>query len=277
MRLATLVSPLAAIGVTFGCLSAEPASADAWSAGLGETVRLAAGPSSSSTVAAPAQPGSSGGGVGYGVLAGGAGSATSDPPGSAVLDLPRPDRNPGPQRDIALTKIASGPDLATVASQIPDLGWYDRTIGEPCRIDWIERCAWVSEELGNTLYEGLREAGTEPSSHQEPYFYVSRFGPADRLIISRSASFGEGDFTIVNLLTDRAGRPEASVAIPVSRQAQGFDTGDPSAGVAVLSAAQDEEGAIYLTIDTPSRCGDRPRKAGLLVKTDASVETVAWG
>lgn len=193
-----------------------------------------------------------------------------------ALDLPRPAPNPGPQRDIAMTQLASGADLSAVAGRIPDLAWSGATVGEPCRIDWIDRCHWVSETLADTLYDALRSAGIEPSQHVEPYFYVSQFGPADRLIVSRTASFGGGTFTIVNALADRDGRIGQIVTVTISQEVHGVATGDAAANMAVLAATQDEDGAVYLTIDTPSRCGDEPRRAGLLVKTDVDVAKVAW-
>ena len=194
----------------------------------------------------------------------------------ATLDLPRPAPNPGPQRDIATDRAVSGADLAAIAAQISELGWFDRSVGEPCRIDWIERCGWVSESLANAMIEGFRDAGVDASEHREPYYYLSRFGPADRLIISRSATFGDGEIIVVNALADREGRINSIVTIPISLRSQGFETGGASASVAVIAAAQDEEGAIYLTLDTSSRCGDRPRMAGLLVKTDVDVANVEW-
>ncbi|ORE99139.1 hypothetical protein [Aurantimonas sp. 22II-16-19i] len=241
----------------------------------GKEVRLAAGPQS----AAPAPPRETGGGgeaIGYRMLVqagSAAGIETRD--GIVVLDLPRPAPNPGPQPDIAITEAARGPDLSAVAGRI-GLQGYDRTAGEPCRIDWVERCAWVPAALARTITGALRDAGADPSRHEEPYFYLSRFGPADRLVISRSAPFGDGALTIVNALADRDGRIGSLVAIPVSRADHGFDTGDPDANVAVLAAGQDDDGAVYLTIDTPTRCADRARKAGLVIKTEVDVATVEW-
>ena len=241
---------------------------------------LSAGPASSSPVGAPQsrRPASDTGADGYRLLVTSPerGQAGEQPAAVTGLDLPRPAPNPGPQRDIALTKLASGPDLAAVAAAVPGLGAYDRSLGEPCRIDWINRCAWVPQALADRLYDSLRGAGVELSRHDEPYFYLSRFGPADRLLISRTASFGDGSFSIVTALADRDGGIERVFAIPIARAVHGLETGDAKATVSVLSATQGEDGAIYLTIDSPSRCGDRARRAGLLVKTNAELSGVAW-
>ncbi|MBO0902045.1 hypothetical protein [Jiella sonneratiae] len=238
----------------------------------------AASPAVSAPRSAPSGAASSRGPDGYRLLveAGRDGALPGDAAGIAVMTLPRPANNPGPQRDIAVAKRASGPDLAAVAGQLPDLGWYDRSVGEPCRIDWSERCGWLSEALAADLKAKLRDAGAEPAEHSEPYYYVSRFGPAERLLVSRTARFGDGDFTLVFALADRDGNIETTVALPLTRSAQGLETGDESANLAVLAASQDDLGAVYLTVDTPSRCGDRPRRAGLLVKTDADVASAVW-
>ncbi|NDW05303.1 hypothetical protein [Jiella pacifica] len=241
---------------------------------------LAAGPASSSPVGPPQtrKPVSGIGSGSYRLLVETPGHVqpADQSAGVAALDLPRPAPNPGPQRDIAVTRLAAGPDLASVAAAVPDIGPYDRSLGEPCRIDWIDRCAWVPEALADRLYDALREAGADPSRHDEPYFYVSRFGPDDRLIISRTESFGEGDFSLVNALADRNGDIEKLFAIPISRAGQGLEAGDSEATVAVLSASEGEDGAIYLTIDTPSRCGDRARRAGLLARTNGELSEVDW-
>ncbi|MCE7028271.1 hypothetical protein [Jiella avicenniae] len=258
---------------------------DASATGAGEAPErdliLAAGPASSSPAGPPRQtrkPAGALGADGYRLLAriGAEGGPDGTSAGVVVLELPRPAPNPGPQRDIDVRKLASGPDLESVIATVPAIGPYDRTLGEPCRIDWIDRCAWMPETLADGLYDSLREAGVEPSRHEEPYFYVSRFGPADRMIISRTARFGDGSLSLVNAVADRDGTIQKLFTIPVSRDVQGFEAGEAAATVAVLSASEGEDGAIYLTIDTPSRCGDRARRAGLLVKTDAEFSAVDW-
>ncbi|MCQ0986632.1 hypothetical protein [Jiella marina] len=192
-----------------------------------------------------------------------------------VLEVPKPRANPGPQPDIAITKIGAGDSLASLAADNPALA-PAIALGEPCRIDWIERCAWVSEKLADTLYEAFRRVGSEPSAHSEPYYYLSRFGPQDRLIISRTEAFGEGGVSLVNALADREGNVLKIFEVPFSRSRHGFEAGSADANVAVLSAAEDDTGAVYLTIDTPSRCSNRSRKAGLLVKADSDLTSVAW-
>lgn len=267
--IATL-STIAALLCVGDVLAGSPSSA-----GVGAELRLAAGPQSPAP-APPSKTGSTGDETGYRTLVqAGSEASLETHDGMVVLDLPRPAPNPGPQPDIAITEAARGPDLSAVAGQIGLLG-YDTTAGEPCRIDWIERCAWVPAGLAQTITEALRDAGAEPSRHEAPYFYLSRFGPAERLVISRSAPFGNGTFTILSAFADRDGLIGSLVAIPVSRADHGFDTGDTDANVAVLAAGQDEDGAIYLTIDTPTRCADRARKAGLVIKTDVDVAAVEW-
>ncbi len=249
-------------------------------AAWGAPRRMAESASSTAPLEAPTIRRTTGsvGAEGYRLLVETSGLGTRDETSTAlsVLDLPRAAPDPGPQRDIAITRVASGPDLDTVAAAAGVAPAQFAAVGEPCRIDWIERCDFVPDALADTLFESLREAGVDPPRHAEPYFYLSRFGDDGRLIISRTASFGRGDFSIVNAIAEPDGQITSLVAIAIKGERHRFETGDAAATVAVLSAAQDEAGAVYLTIDTPSRCGDRSRRAGLLVKTDAALASVDW-
>jgi len=194
---------------------------------------------------------------------------------ASVLNLPKPLPNPGPQRDIAITRIVSVPSLAALASEVPTLT-VDRSADQPCRLDLRGRCENLPRLFVLRVRRELDTAGKGLDARaQAQRYYLSRLSSDDRYLLSRETYFGDGELSILNAVIDGEARIEKIFEIPISRSYHGIDLGIESGRIAVLSATMGGDGA-YLTIDGPWRCQDRPRQAGILVKTDRNFSRVVW-
>ncbi len=184
------------------------------------------------------------------------------------LDLAAPGKNPGNKaHTMKLKQEYSKPTLEEFLADRPDFAGLG-VVKASCRIDYLDQCSRLPDELKEALINGYKEAGFDINQHdpdRETYVNVNPIDGSEQFLFSTQAQFKNGKITIHLGFVDKTLSQIHPYELPIDANLLGISAGSKSSDVTITGVAIASED-LYLSIDAGERCTDGPRKFGFIAK-----------
>jgi Caspase domain len=195
--------------------------------------------------------------------------------GPPLIDVTAPPKNPGTKnRSMSLKQITTAPSLDALLGTNPDVAFAVDKITS-CRLDWIDRCPFLSAEMVQGLTDAMAAKGLNIANHEGNYYNLSRMTNSDDYVLSNAPTFRDGAVAIVVAIIAPDMTVRQIYGFDLDKSKLGVDAGAPEADIEVTGAAVDGDD-VYLSFDSSYRCTDKPRRYGFIVKFSQTDRTLKW-
>ena len=198
--------------------------------------------------------------------------------GNQVL-VPPPPKNPGTKtRALAAKRIASAASMDELLQNNPGLT-FEFSSAQNCRVDFINTCKLLPQGLKDSIANRFSSLGIDISGQQSSnsYFFAQPIAGSKYYLISNSPHL-KTDTTpaaVVASVVDVNLTVVKNFYIPLSNQNQGVQA-DPQFGNISITWAAMEGDDIILSLDSGSRCDEKPRFMGLMLRVGLADMGVKW-
>jgi uncharacterized caspase-like protein len=192
-----------------------------------------------------------------------------------IIPLAAPPPNPGNNsRSVAIKEDVTASSLDALLASHSEVAFAAENVTY-CRLDFIDRCPFLSLELVRRLSDTMTAKGMFIGNHNNNHFTIGRIANSEDLLLSNSPKFGKGAVTIVAAVI----APDMSVrevyAFGLNKNDLGLEGGAALSEIEVTGAAVDGDD-FYISFDSGDRCTDRRQRYGFVAKFSRSDHSLKW-
>jgi hypothetical protein len=189
--------------------------------------------------------------------------------------LKAPSKNPGNKsQSFALKPLVEASGIDELRQKNPSLA-YDPAVSTRCRLDWIDRCPWIPAETVKALADTMAGAGMDINYHEGNYYVLTPLRDTSDYVLSNAPAFGSGQQAVIAAIVSPSLEVKGVYGFELDKAALGIDAGDPTSIIELTGALANGDD-LYVSLDSGSRCTDKPRRFGFVARFSQSTGALAW-